>query len=128
MSAPAGPYTVVHRQRPNADCSCGEHVISRWAYATLEEVVAFVRRLAGANWNGVIEASVVRVGETGSATGVRAIRLPDGSEIVVEATTWRRLASDVGRLPVHRFDEWRSAVLAAWNAEYGIHGQEGQHD
>jgi len=134
MSAPAGPYTVEHRRfcddcngdggvldwedgrvvgsEACARCDEGRIVVSRWAYATLEEVHRAVVPML--DKGGVANAPAVAYRTLPESGGT--IKLPDGSEIVVEATNWPKLASQVddgAYLPETR-------IVAAWNAEYGI--------
>jgi len=145
MSAPAGPY-VAGQRRPCDDCNgdggallwedgrvvasetcatCDEGyvVVSRWAYATLEEARdAVARQCGGADWTGYADW---RVHEHGSDP----INRPNGDVIKVEATSYESL---LAALPSHQFvlnpdvpAAKRYDILAAWNAEHGIPGQEG---
>jgi hypothetical protein len=63
------------------------------------------------------------------------IKLPDGSEIVVEATTWHRLAGESGKPDllrralnvgsfVHQHPSLRAEILSAYNARFGTAAQE----
>jgi len=121
MSAPAGPYTVTHRQERGGVARLGSlgepEVLSRWAYATLEEATRVVDRAKGLQRRPGFEY------HGGLPESGGTIKLPDG-EIVVEATTWDRLLTD---LPPNRIllgpdpsPVTAAEILAAWNAEYGI--------
>lgn len=147
MSAPAGPYILSQRQRvehaadcfwnrahPPVDgdeaacCSCSAHAeaavpLSRWAYATLEELPEIPCQKCG--WctgpgkRCGFPYVLSRLPESGGT-----IKLPDGSAIVVEATTWGDLIlarkGDAVTTGEMSMCEARAAILAAWNAEYGI--------
>jgi len=168
MTAPAGPYIVSQRRpldwslRGDLDLPEEGWPASRWAYSTLENhgdyaLVPLLRKLLAATgfspWGmggwvrddegagtcyddcwALREAAEIVQDEHGGT-----IKLPDGSEIVVEATTYERLWDDltdrppfivgvdctiwVGRDGVEDA-RWGAAILAAWNAEYGIGSKE----
>jgi hypothetical protein len=100
-------------------------VVSRWAYATLEEARAKARRIIG-DAPGYFEAhdgwSTARLDANVLGGSGGMIQLPDGSEIVVEATTTAALwvAVSPSERRVVRRGKRDAVVLAAWNAEYGI--------
>jgi len=204
MSAPAGPF-IVSRRESCEDChgtgerhpttrsymsheirdceTCerrGEVVLSRWAYATLEEareaahdgLNVYLDTLTDGEYRALErEVDGVRAIINALVGDSASIKLPDGSEIVV-----KRFGGPIYRLHTRHSDgrdteqfvfgseraihdvvghdhyigwpgvscpeggcgcgktHWLEVVqpdegvLAAWNAEYGIPGQEGQHD
>jgi len=132
MSAPAGSYIVRHERvlPPTAeDVRVGEsrrthEQVSRWAYATLEEARSAICGLIRERqaWVPEVKLAYSRLAASGGT-----ITLPDGSEIVVEATTWPHIAEQVnsGKQRKIRVGELTATDwLAAWNAEHGIPGQE----
>jgi hypothetical protein len=123
----AGPYIVSYRHLPEHEGATGWE--RRWAYATLEEArFAALRRLADFVQAGGLgtdsPSSLIEAINTLPESG-GTIKLPDGSEIVAEATTRSKLMApllDSGRMALakQQFPWDDAAVCAAWNAEYGI--------
>lgn len=150
MSAPAGPYIVLHRvsdEQREAHAVALERsgrvgeafqlrhsppsVYSRWAYATLEEARDYAYdRCVGHSPTGRQREAVLEW--DGRSTLV--VPLPDGSEIVVDATTVRDMlltCPEAGAyLPALEDGEELGvedavrAVNAAYNARSGTAAQE----
>jgi hypothetical protein len=125
MSAPAGPYIVVHRVSDEQHewhaaalfqlRAAPPAIYSRSACATLESARGAVALEAVGTM--LTRAGVIlAIGEDGGRVGL----LPDGSEIVVEATTYGTLAQEANFTTADPLAENEVAILAAWNAEYGI--------
>lgn len=116
MSAP-GPYIVTHRHPPEHDGATGWE--RRWACATLEHAKHRARLL-------VYESTAIPR-YAGQVTAISdsggTIKLPDGSEIVVEATTWSALHNATYPPRSKPYSSASDAeIVAAWNAEYGTPG------
>ncbi len=140
MSAPAGPYTVTFAPTcictdaddPNdhrKDCPSWGNEPKRWAYATLEEAwPAVADPICTDSGSGVRTPkstyawSNLRLAFEALPAAGGTLTLPDGSEIVVEATTYHELWKQVpvGRRGGAYFETEGEQNLAAWNAEYGI--------
>jgi hypothetical protein len=121
---------------------------SRWAYATLEELPdARCTQCTGClGGTACLNPWLLSRGRADGRPGGGKARRSDGSEIVVEATTWAFLADACehavecpcagargnyadGYSHIYdddrdiRHEDWiscRPRILAAWNAEYGI--------
>lgn len=119
-----------------ACCTCGAYgppeVTYREAFATLEGVkdglVAYMEREQYSIDTAAYARAIEEIEALPASGG--SIPLPDGREVVVEATTWERICEEGGESwrtrhcagnwpPPHRY-EHRRAALAAWNAEHGI--------
>jgi hypothetical protein len=122
MTAP-GPYIVIHRHLPEHDGATGWE--RKCALATLdeEEVYRALYTTPLADKLGVARL-IAEVPDVRR----RSISLPDGSEIVVEATTWRRIASNVYRRPVQLeigpSTRMKHELLVAYSARFGTAAQE----
>lgn len=148
MSA-TGPFIVTQRRPEDWRCECGDlnrahewccyrcgagapdnarertAVSYREAFATLEEAKAeivarvFPRQpeqgMRPPEWDEPFVA-LATLPEAGGT-----ITLPNGDVIEVEATTWGHIFHDLPLLDRYvRGPESADALLAAWNAEYGI--------
>jgi hypothetical protein len=153
VSAPVSPFIVIHRLPPEHDGATGRE--RRWACETLPRALDAVERWirevqdAAPAWNPTrfemgqsphwphAREILRRITESGGS-----ISLPDGSEIVVEATTWRALGAAVAQVDGFKNpasagtlirwaedggrsrQEARDTVLAAYNARFGTAAQE----
>jgi hypothetical protein len=150
-----GPYVVTHRHLPEHDGATGWE--RRRAVATLESAAGrggvrqFIDEAILSGWHPdffprtsfTTHTCLDIQGQIRALTGSGgSISLPDGNEIVVEATTWQALGTAVAQLDGFRdpasamtLIRWaedggqrrqgaRDTILAAYNARFGTAAQE----
>jgi hypothetical protein len=120
----AGPFILVHRHPPEHDGATGWE--RRWACGTLEEAKRAATNLliasaldadatADADVTVELASQVDAFPESGGS-----ISLPDGSEIVVEATTYRELHEALPPRDRARLDRTSyAAIREHYNARFG---------